>query len=237
MWGEHRSRYHFAVTEARGKVVLDVACGTGFGAPILRGGGARAVIGFDLSWDALVACAPGDGTLFCNSDGTRLPVRDASFDMVTSFETIEHIPNYKDFLRELHRVLRPDGVLVMSTPNALHTKPVNGVPTNPYHVKEFTPAEFHELLSSQFGSVDVYGQRPSAEHRPCPYWEAPDIPRSLGSRLVAMSWKAAARLPRGAREGLWRAWRGVSFHPGEHDFVYETAGVEHAHVLVGVCRR
>jgi SAM-dependent methyltransferase len=236
-WGEHRSRYHYAAPFTAGKLVLDVACGTGFGAAILRSGGAGGVIGFDLSWDALAQCRAGDGMLFCRGDGTKLPIRDESFDAATSFETVEHIPDYAGFVRELHRVLRPGGVLVLSTPNALHTQPVDGVPRNPFHVREFTPAELRELLLESFDRVRIYGQRPAPAHRPCPYWEGPLAPRNWRSRLVATVWKAAARLPARIREPLWRAWRGVSFHPGEHDFVYAAEGVDVAHVLIAVCER
>lgn len=236
MWGEHRSRYHYAAPFVGGKVVLDVACGTGFGAKILRGAGARGVVGFDLSWEALLDCVGTAGTLYCLGNGTSLPLSDQSFDAVTSFETLEHIPGFEDFVRELRRVLTPAGVLVLSTPNALHTRPVNGVPRNPFHFHEFTPRELRELLTPLFGSVAIYGQRPAPRHRPCPYWEGPVPSQDWKSRILSLAWKLVARLPRGARERLWRAWRGVSFHPGEHDFVYGSEDVEKAHVLVAVCR-
>lgn len=236
-WGEHRSRYHYAAPLTAGKLALDVACGTGFGAPILRAGGAVGVIGFDLSWDALGDCDGGGGVLFCQGDGTNLPIRGESIDAVTSFETVEHVPNAEDFVREIRRVLRRSGVLILSTPNALHTKPINGVPRNPFHVKEFTFGELHELLSPHFTSVTIHGQRPAPAHRPCPYWEGASMPRDLRSRFVATAWKGAARLPRPWRERLWRAWRGVSFHPGEHDFAYGPEAIETAHVLLAVCRR
>jgi SAM-dependent methyltransferase len=235
MWGEHRSRYHHAAPHVAGKLVLDVACGTGFGAPILRDAGARAVIGFDLSWDGLRACPRGTGILFCQGDGTNLPIGDGAFEAITSFETVEHIPDYERFVRELRRVLEPGGVLVLSTPNALQTKPVNGVPRNPYHVREFTPAELQQLLAPHFTRVAISGQRPAPAYRPCPYWEGPEPPSDLRARFIAIAWKIAARLPAAARERLWRAWRGVAFHPGEHDFVYDAAEADKAHALVAVC--
>lgn len=235
---EHRSRYFHAAPYVAGKEVVDIACGVGSGASILRDAGARGVIGFDLSWDALLQCKPRQRVLFCQGDGTRLPLRDGMCEVVTSFETVEHIPDYDAFLGELRRILRPGGTLVLSTPNALHTKPVNGVPRNPFHVREFTPHELGDALRAHFDSVDLVGQRPAPAFRPCPYWEGPEPPpRTRGEQMVALLWKVAARLPRALREPLWRAWRGVSFHPGERDFVYERDGIEHAHVLVAVCTR
>ena len=236
-WGEHRGRYHFAAPRVAGKLVLDMACGTGYGASILMAAGAKGVLGVDLSWDALSVCRSTQRMLFCAADGTSLPLPAGALDAVTSFETVEHIREYPRFVSEIHRVLKPGGLLIMSTPNALHTKPVNGVPRNPYHVREFTPDEFRELLAPHFPAISILGQRPSSAHRPCPYWEGSEPQPDVRSRAVAVVWKIAARLPRTIRERFWRLWRGVSFHPGEHDFDFTAEGVQKAHVLVAVCER
>src|SRR4051794_33404467 len=100
-WGEHRSRYHYAAPFTAGKLVLDVACGTGFGAAILRSGGAGGGIGFDLSWGALAECRAGGGLLFCRGDGTKLPICGEAFDAATSVETLEDHPPYARLLGRL----------------------------------------------------------------------------------------------------------------------------------------
>lgn len=238
LWGEHRARYHFAGRYANGQTGLDIACGTGFGAAILRSCGIAAVTGFDLSWDALLA-ARGQRISCACADGTRMPLADASFDLVTSFETVEHVARYGDFVHELARVLKPTGTLILSTPNALITKPVDGKPRNPFHVREFTPGELRGLLASVFRDVALFGQRPAPRHRPCPYWEGNEsAPGEPPRRLKRALWKLTARCPEKTRDALWQAIHGVSFFPQEHDWVFDATphGIDAAHALVAVCR-
>jgi SAM-dependent methyltransferase len=237
-WGEHRSRYHFAGRFMAGRTVLDIACGTGFGGPILSAAGAARVVGMDLSWDGLEEAARSGCALrdLCRADGVRLPLRDGSFEAVTSFETLEHVARSEAFVAELRRVLEPSGILVLSTPNALVTQPVDGKPRNPFHVREFTPDELRGLLGRHFGRVELLGQRPHPRFRPCPYWEPrAALPRGLGGRLRVWRWKAQCRLPAPLREGLSRRIDRRGFYPGEADFTFAREGLELAHVLVAVC--
>ena len=237
-WGDHCSRYDFASEFCRGRVVLDVACGTGFGAGILTRAGARAVVGVDMSSEALArGGATNLRTRWVMADGAHLPFQGRSFGAVTSFETIEHLHEPERFLSELQRVLRHDGVLVLSTPNALYTKPVNGRPANPFHVREFTPAELQAMLERRFGHVRLLGQAPDRRYRACPYWVLPEhLPRSLGGRLEALAWKVESRLPYRTRESLSRLVHRRPLYPGEHDFVFNETMVESGHVLVAICR-
>src|SRR5207302_1833392 len=92
-------------------------------------------------------------------DGTRLPLRHDSIEVIVSFETLEHVPQFDEFVTELRRVLKADGVLLLSTPNALHTRPLDGKPRNPFHVREFTPNELLALLRGSFRRVQLLGQR------------------------------------------------------------------------------
>jgi ubiquinone/menaquinone biosynthesis C-methylase UbiE len=239
MWGEHRARYHFAVPLLAERRVLDVACGTGFGVRILLDGGTRHVIAADYSEEALkiTSALATSATSVVRLDGTNLPFPDASIDAISSFETVEHIPDWEAFVSELRRVLKPDGVMVMSTPNALYTKPVNGVPVNPFHVYEFTPEEFRNLLERHFSSVQLYGQRVRADYRICPYWETPDmLPTNMPSRIKVALWKLQVRLPGNAREWISQIVSGRSFFPGEHDFVFSEDELESGYVQVAVAR-
>ncbi len=239
MWGEHRSRYHFAAEFAKGKTVLDIACGTGFGEQILIEAGAKQVLASDYSEEALqiTKMLNTPRTAVLRADGTRLPFADASVEVVTSFETVEHIENYEGFVADLRRVLKPGGVMIMSTPNALYTRPVNGKPKNPFHVYEFTPDEFAELLGSHFSEVKLYGQRVSQRYRICPYWELPDmLPTDPLSKLLIIVNKLQSRLPVGLREGLSQALYGRSFYPGEADFVFAAEELQSGYVQVAICR-
>jgi SAM-dependent methyltransferase len=96
------------------------------------------------------------GLAFVQADATALPFRDASFDTVCSFETLEHVPDWERYLREMRRVLRPSGVYLVSTPAAPQT---TRTPANPFHFVEFSPSDFANVLSPHFRQVELFTQR------------------------------------------------------------------------------
>lgn len=156
---EHVSRYVFASALCAGKRVLDIACGEGYGSAMLAQV-ASDVVGVDID-EASVAHAAAsygrEGLRFEVGSCEKIPAKKGSFDVVVSFETIEHIEDHAAFLREVRRVLRPGGVFVCSTPDRSVYRV--GQEKNPFHKKEMTAAEFEELLSKRFGSTAFYGQR------------------------------------------------------------------------------
>ncbi|HEX3995877.1 MAG TPA: methyltransferase domain-containing protein, partial [Acetobacteraceae bacterium] len=94
-----------------------------------------------------------------HADARALPVGNASMDVVTSFETIEHFDRQEDFVAEVRRVLRPDGCFIVSTPDRdIYTPP--GTTPNPFHVHEFDRVEFLDLLHRYFRYVSLIRQRP-----------------------------------------------------------------------------
>ena len=237
-WWEHRARYHFAAEMIDRSVVLDIACGTGYGGPILLEAGADRVIGVDLSWESLSLAKRElvSGLSLCQADGTRMPLRSASIDVATCLETLEHVGDASALVRELRRVLRPMGVLILSTPNAFYTRPVNGKPRSPFHVREFYPDELTELLGQHFSNVLLLGQRTHPRYGISPYWQLPEyLPRSVWGRAQVLSWKLQNRLPLGIKNGLSRVIHRRPFYPGEHDFVFTSEAVATGHVLVAVC--
>jgi len=157
---EHLDRYHFAGQLVEGKNVLDAACGTGYGTAILAQR-AKRVVGVDISEEA-VAYAEGkfgdERIIFHKASVTTLPFPDKEFDVVVSFETLEHIDETAQncFLREILRVLKPDGILVMSTPNR-EVYQQRG--KNEFHVKELTYIEFKYLLEAKFKNVKFFSQK------------------------------------------------------------------------------
>lgn len=151
---EHIARYRWASRWCAGARVLDVACGTGYGAEILRKAGAAHIISVDRAMLALhFGKARYSLTALC-ADAHRLPLRDGSFDVIVALETIEHLPKPLQFLKECARVLRQGGLLVLSTPNAEQS---DG--SNPYHVHEMTLDELRSgLRAAGFSLTGLWGQ-------------------------------------------------------------------------------
>ena len=156
---QHLARYTFASSLASGKRILDVACGIGYGSKMLRNAGASEVLGVDRS-EETVALAKRDfgveGIVFHVGLAENLSGF-GKFDIVVSFETIEHIQKPEKFLEEVSRVLHKDGMLVISTPvresGSLYTKPAN-----PYHEREWSEDEFDSLLRNYFPVCTPYYQ-------------------------------------------------------------------------------
>jgi SAM-dependent methyltransferase len=154
---EHEARYGWAAPAVTGREVLDAACGVGYGMQILQEAGAKRVVGVDRAPEAIASARSRLGTSaeLVVGDLQQLPFPNGSFDVVVCFEAIEHVDHPEEALDEFKRVLRPDGVLVLSTPNALVY-----VVDNPHHVHEFVPDELRETLATRFRRVDVYRQHP-----------------------------------------------------------------------------
>ena len=163
---EHVERYRFARDHARGKRVLDIACGEGYGTSALARAGASSVIGVDVSGEACERARQKYGLDFRVGDAQAIPLPDRSIDLVVSFETIEHVEDASGFTRECARVLVPDGVLIVSSPN----RPVysGSGPTNPFHRFEFDEGEFRGLLACYFRDVRLFTQFP----RTAAWWSA-----------------------------------------------------------------
>jgi SAM-dependent methyltransferase len=151
---QHVARYRWAAARAAGLRILDAACGTGYGSRILSRAGARLVVSVDLSEEA-------SGAVFVRADATRLPAGSGSFDLYVSFETLEHVEDDRALLTEARRVLAPGGTFLCSTPNRDFLSPgltLHDRPRNPYHVREYSIAEFEALLGSVFPKVSLFGQ-------------------------------------------------------------------------------
>ena len=234
LWGEHRSRYRFAARLATaGQRVLDVACGAGFGLELLKEVGA-CPLGVDYDAAALAdvrhRSRKPEHCRLVRADATQLPFEDQAFELVVSFETIEHVTDAQAFVHEIRRVLRPRAKLVLSTPNRAFGTPERHA-RNPFHVREFTADELHDLLSASFEQVQLFGQRPTPAYRYVPFLM---IERDLSP--AAFSWKLMARLPFSARDLLARAMSGRPFYPGEDDYCFDPDHTEGAHALLALAQ-
>ena len=156
---EHFHRYLLALRFCAGRRVVDVACGEGYGAALLAQV-ADEVVGVDSSAEAVEHASKTYGStklVFRAADATSIPVEDGFADVVVSFETIEHLADQPAFVAEVARILRPDGMLVLSTPD--RSAALEGAEPNPFHVHELDRDELTALLERRFARVVVGGQR------------------------------------------------------------------------------
>lgn len=218
----HLKRYEFARPHCVGKRVLDAGCGVGYGSAFL-GASARTVLGVDVSGEAIdyAAARYGGGNVeFAVGDLEQLERDDAEFDAVVAFEVIEHLPQPERFVAEARRVLKADGVLVVSTPRS---EQGDERPENPFHEREFDRDEFERLLRGSFGRVDMYGQRrvQTGRHRAL---QRLDV---LGLRRRLPLLRRASRLVTGTAPMDAVSSEGV---------VISAEGIDEATELVAVCR-
>lgn len=153
LWAEHVSRYAFAARFAAGARVLDLGCGAGYGTAELAGR-ARSAMGLDLAAEAVghaKSAYPLTNISFIPASATAVPFRSGSFDLITAFEVIEHLDNWRALLSEGRRLLQPQGVFLVSTPNKEYYTDSRGASgPNPFHTHEFEFDEFRTVLSEYF---------------------------------------------------------------------------------------
>ena len=160
---EHCHRYAFARQFARGRRVLDAACGEGYGSALMADA-AASVIGIDIDAGVIAAAtatyASRANLRFDTASVTAIPLPDASVDLVVSFETVEHIgaDDQLRMLAEFARVLAPGGVLVLSSPNRAEYSIARDY-HNPFHVHELDRDELAQLLHPGFPAQRWYRQR------------------------------------------------------------------------------
>lgn len=156
---EHLCRYRFAQLLVEDKVVLDVGSGVGYGSKILAEK-AGSVLALDVAVEAIRYAGEryaGENIELVVGDCHQLPLASDSVDVVVSFELIEHLQAQQAHLLEVSRVLKPDGLTVISTPNRIFYSHESNQ-ANPFHTREFDFQEFLDLLKSVFSSVQIYFQ-------------------------------------------------------------------------------
>ena len=129
--------------------MLEAGCGEGYGADLIADV-ARRVIALDYD-EATVAHVRARYPRVDMRHGNlaELPLPDGSVDVVVNFQVIEHLWDQPQFVAECLRVLRPSGLLLMSTPNRVTFPPGRDTPINPFHTRELNAAELTELLESR----------------------------------------------------------------------------------------
>lgn len=157
---EHFHRYAFARDLVTGKRVLDAACGEGYGSALLATS-AASVTGVDRSEESISHarnCYQAANLGFQAADCLAMPFEVDSFDCVVSFETLEHLEDHDNLLREFRRVLRPNGFLLLSSPDkAVYSEQLQN--RNEFHLRELYREELETLLTDHFPAFRLYGQK------------------------------------------------------------------------------
>jgi SAM-dependent methyltransferase len=157
---EHWHRYLIARQYASGLRVLDVASGEGYGSHLLAQAAAL-VVGVDVSTDAVTHATAryhASNLRYVAASCTDIPEPDASFDLIVSFETIEHITEHAAFLSEVDRLLAPGGMFIISSPNRPEYSDRTGY-KNEFHVKELDRTELQSVLQPHFSAQRWFAQR------------------------------------------------------------------------------
>ncbi len=161
IWYEHWHRYAFALKLVEGKRVLDAACGEGYGSNLLAGK-ASSVCGVDISKQAVEHARSRYGgnanVEFRIGDAAQLDFPDKNFDVVVSFETLEHLAAQEALVAGFARVLTDDGILLISSPDKGTYSDLAGF-RNEFHVRELYREELLTLLKPHFRSVRLFGQK------------------------------------------------------------------------------
>jgi 2-polyprenyl-3-methyl-5-hydroxy-6-metoxy-1,4-benzoquinol methylase len=155
----HTTAYAQATRLVENKRVLDLGCNTGYGTDMLFRS-AKKVVGVDVSEKAIVAAKNQYGHLgieFQKINGKTLPFNDEAFDVVVSFQVIEHIVDYKKFIDEIKRIITPGGVVIFTTPQSLLRLYPGMKPWNMFHVREFNHSDLKSLLDTFFKNVSIFG--------------------------------------------------------------------------------
>lgn len=210
---DHLDRYRFAQELLQANLIcLDAACGSGYGTSML-GSKVKKAIGLDCSEHAVQYAMRnygGPNVDYVRADLNRpLPLDDGCVGAIISFETLEHVLNQAGMLGEFRRILRDDGLLIISTPNRRLREALN-TPPNLYHIKELTESEFFDMLAhSSFEVRGLFGQ-----------WHY-----SPGPRLVSAGKSVVRKLAFSIRDslkhsGVFQFFRRVSRHTGLTRLLY-----------------
>ncbi|MGB4775781.1 MAG: class I SAM-dependent methyltransferase [Daejeonella sp.] len=157
---EHLHRYSIAIYFSKNRTVLDIACGEGYGSNLLAQV-ADSVLGVDVSSQTIAEAQKKyihSNLTFKEGRADKIPSSNSTFDVVVSFETIEHHDQHEAMMMEIKRVLKPNGILIISSPDKLNYS-IKRKYANPFHVKELFIEEFKGLIQSYFKHSQFYQQR------------------------------------------------------------------------------
>ncbi len=236
------SRYKFVLKYVKDKSIIDIGCGARMG-PYILSEAASNVVGIDNSEEAIQFCKrkwPRRNISYLTADATKIPFEDNKFDIAVSFEVIEHIEDYVTYLKEVKRILRPDGIFILSTPNRPVASPSDKL-SNVDHFREFDSEELRNILKKHFNEIVFYGQFPSERIL--------RIEESKRKNLKTLQKKSPRLLkkilPAVVKDILIKKYQNLSVRIKENididkieeeDFFFSNKNVEKARYFLAICR-
>lgn len=243
MYMEALSRYIFALKFAQKNInVLDLGCGTGYGSACLAQR-SKYVLGIDINLDAIKYASSHykrKNLEFKKCDIFETGIFKEKYDLICSFEVIEHLTDPKKYLKIIKNSLNPYGVVLISTPNIKFSSP-EGIIDSSYHVREFNLSELKNLLLGEFKKVEIFGQIKSK--KAVASWK--DFMKSQITRQsIVDSDKFGIRklIPRGAKEKIWKVLgnfngRKTQEDVGIKDFPIKSKSARNAHYFIALCHK
>jgi len=156
VFSRHKYAYEYVQQFVENRTVIDVGCGTGYRCRIFAEK-SRMVYGIDYDKEAVTYCeknyvAP--NIKYIRMDANSLDL-DRQFDIAVAFQVIEHMQNLDKFIEQLKRVVKPNGIIFISTPNV--RRPQEDKDANPFHFNEMKYTQFQRLISDNFSSYEILG--------------------------------------------------------------------------------
>lgn len=140
-------------------LILDLGCGEGYGTKIISQY-VKKIIGLDIEKETIEHASKkyqSKNCIFELYDGVKIPYKSNTFDAVISFQVIEHIQNDLNYISEVYKVLKKNGIFIVTTPNKIYRiKPGQKV-WNRYHIREYSPNELREILKTEFSNIEIWG--------------------------------------------------------------------------------
>lgn len=162
----HLFAYEFAKRKAlENNLVLEIGSGEGYGTSLISQNVSK-IIGLDVDPATVSNASSKYGSercMFRTYDGVSVPYAPDTFDIVISFQVIEHIENVPLYISEVYRVLRDNGIFILTTPNRIYRLKPGQEPWNKYHIREFYPHEVRNVLETKFRNVKIFGIRGNEE--------------------------------------------------------------------------
>jgi SAM-dependent methyltransferase len=141
--------------------VLEIGCGEGYGAAYLANNRPTLnIVAIDVDKGSISHAEDKysqENCIYRHYDGHKIPYQESTFDAAICFQVIEHIDDDQKFVSEIYRILKPNGILIMTTPNKIYRLKPGQKPWNLYHIREYYPVELFQLCKSSFVHVEVMG--------------------------------------------------------------------------------